>query len=68
MVETEPGHNANIKGAHQSAHPHSLITVRPTYKCHTIIPSVWLASVAEEVDMSLTWSHLSGEYFHDVAH
>ena len=55
---------ANNKGADQPAHPRSLISAFVVHCLDSIIsldpiseiPSLWLASVAEQASLSLTWS------------
>ena len=55
---------ANIKGADQPAHPRSLISAFVVCRLHSIIPlvsisdisNVYLASVAAQASLSLTWS------------
>ena len=68
---------ANNKGADQPAHPRSLISafvVRCLYSVKSLvsvtkISSLMLASVAEQVSLSLTWSETPEDTFsHDEAH
>ena len=67
---------ANNKGADQPAHPRSLISafvVRFLDRVMSLvsvtkIPSLMLASVAEQADLSLTWSETPKDSFsHDKA-
>ena len=81
---SEPGHEktcfmsyANNKGAYQPAHPRSLISAF-VVRCLdsvmslvsvTKISNFMLASVAEQADLSLTWSETPEDTFsHDEAH
>ena len=68
---------ANNKDADRPAHPHSLISTFIVRCLDSIISLVsiseisrlWLASVAEQVSLSLTWSQTSKDRFScDVAH
>ena len=65
------------KDADQPAHPHSLISAFVIHCLDSIIPlvsipkisSLWLASVAEQAGLSLTWSQTPEDRFsRDMAH
>ena len=80
----EPGHEktyllsyANNKGADQPAHPRSLINAFVVHCLDSVmflvsvtkISSLMLASVAEQANLSLTWSETQKDMFsHDEAH
>ena len=68
---------ANNKGADQSAHPHSLISIFVAHCLDSVmslvsvtkISTIMLASVAEQASLSLTWSETPEDTFsHDEAH
>ena len=68
--------NANNKGADQPAHPLSLISAFVVRWLDSVLSlvfvtklsSLWLASVAEQTSLSLTWSETPEDtFFHDVA-
>ena len=77
-IINEPGHKkrcfmpyANSKGAHQPAHPRSLISAF-VIRCLdsvmslvsvTKLSSLMLASVAEQANLSLTWSETPEDSF-----
>ena len=62
----------NNKGTDETAHPWSLISFLDSVIPIVLIPEIprhYLASVAEHVGLSLTWSHASGDRFsHDASH
>ena len=68
---------ANNKDADQPAHPHSLISAFVVRCLDSVMPlffvtklsSLMLASVSEQVSLSLTWSETPEDTFsHDEAH